>query len=89
MSSHKETAVQTIEEKQDEQRKLRRLQLVLNMTLSVLRQDPHLTFEQANTMIANCKAAALTMFPDKEFAFDLLYAPRLQRALDERFGRIE
>jgi hypothetical protein len=80
---------QTLEEKQEEQRKLRRLQLVLNMTLSVLRQDPHLTLAQANVMIANCKAAALAMFPDKEFTFDLLYAPRLRRAMDERFGPLQ
>jgi hypothetical protein len=79
--------VQTLEERQEEQRKLRRLQLLLNMTLSVFRQDPNLTLAQANAMIANCKAAALAMFPDKESTFDLLYAPRLRRAVDERFGR--
>jgi hypothetical protein len=25
------------------------------------------------------------MFPDKEFAFEILYRPRLQRLLNERF----
>jgi hypothetical protein len=85
MASPKNNPVQTPAEQQEEQRKLRRLQLVLNMTLSVLRQDPHLTLAQAHAMIANCKSAALAMFPGKESTFDLLYAPRLQRALDERF----
>ena len=88
MASPENNPVQTLEEKQEEQRKLRRLQLVLNMTLSVLRQDPHLTLAQANAMIGDCKAAALAMFPDKESTFDLLYAPRLQRAVEERFGQL-
>jgi len=25
------------------------------------------------------------MFPDKEFAYDILYRPRLQRVINERF----
>jgi hypothetical protein len=29
--------------------------------------------------------AALAMFPDKELAYDLIYKPRLQRILRERF----
>jgi hypothetical protein len=39
-------------------------------------------------MISNCKSAALAMFPGKELAFDLIYKPRLQRVIDERFGGI-
>ena len=31
------------------------------------------------------KRAALAMFPDKEFAYDILYKPRLQRLMAERF----
>ena len=31
------------------------------------------------------KRAALAMFPDKELAFDLIYKPRLQRLMRERF----
>jgi hypothetical protein len=27
----------------------------------------------------------LAMFPDKELAFDLIYKPRLQRIMNERF----
>jgi len=36
-------------------------------------------------MVANAKRAALAMFPDKEFAYDILYKPRLQRLMNERF----
>jgi hypothetical protein len=36
-------------------------------------------------MAANARRAALVMFPDKEFTFDILYKPRLQRLMNERF----
>lgn len=76
---------QTAAEKEEERRKIRRLQLMVDMVLSVLRQDTSLTLEEASEMVANCKSAALAMFPDKELAFDLIYKPRLQRVLKERF----
>ena len=72
-------------EQQEENRKIRRLQLMMNMVMSVLAQDEDLTLEQASEMIANAKAAALAMFPDKELAYDLIYRPRFQRLLNERF----
>ena len=72
-------------EQQEENRKIRRLQLMMNMVMSVLAQDEDLTLEQASEMIANAKAAALAMFPDKELAYDLNYRPRFQRLLNERF----
>ena len=76
------------EDKDAEVRKLRRLQIMVGMVLSVLRQDPHLTRTDARAMMTNCRNAALAMFPGKELAFDLIYQPRLERALKERFGTI-
>jgi hypothetical protein len=35
--------------------------------------------------VADTRRAALAMFPGKELAFDLLYKPRLQRLMRERF----
>lgn len=72
-------------EEEEERRKIRRLQWMVDMVLSVLRQDPELTLMEATEMVANCKSAALAMFPDKELAFDLIYKPRFQRVLVERF----
>jgi hypothetical protein len=72
-------------EKEEEARKIRRLQLMMSMVMSVISQDPELTVEEASEMAANAKRAALAMFPDKELAYDLLYRPRLQRLLNERF----
>jgi len=76
---------QSSTERDEERQKIRRLQLMMDMALSVLRQDPDLTLEDASHIVANCKNAALAMFPDKELAFDLIYKSRLQRVVMERF----
>jgi hypothetical protein len=72
-------------EREEEARKIRRLQLMISMVMSVISQDPSLTLEEASELAAGAKRAALAMFPDKELAFDLLYKPRLQRLMRERF----
>jgi hypothetical protein len=72
-------------ESMDEARRLRRLQMMMSMVMSVISQDPGLTVEEASEMAANARRAALSMFPDKELAYDILYRPRLQRLMNERF----
>ncbi len=78
-------ATQSPEEEREEGRKLRRLQLMMNMVMSAIGQDPNLSVEQASQMVADSRRAALAMFPDKELAFNLLWKPRLQRLMTERF----
>lgn len=70
---------------EEESRKIRRLQIMISMVMSVIAQDPNLTIEEASELAAGAKRAALAMFPDKELAYDLLYKPRLQRLIRERF----
>ena len=72
-------------ERDEEARKIRRLQVMMSMVMSVIGQDPSLTIDEASEMAARAKSAALAMFPDKELAYDLLYKPRLQRLMRERF----
>src|ERR1700739_76733 len=72
-------------EREEEARKNPRLQLMISMVMSAISQDPNLTVEEASELAAGAKRAALAMFPDKELAFDLLYKPRLQRLMKERF----
>ena len=69
----------------DEDRKIRRLQIMMNMVMSVISQDTDLTVEEASELVASSKRAALAMFPDKELAYDIIYKPRLQRVMNERF----
>lgn len=76
---------QTPEELQDERRRMRRLQIMVNMVMSVIAQDLSLSVDEASEMVADTRRAALAMFPGKELAFDLIYRPRLQRLMRERF----
>lgn len=85
LESQPEPVRQTPQELQDEQRRLRRLQIMVNMVMSVISQDLSLTIDEASEMVADTRRAALAMFPGKELAFDLLYKPRLQRLMRERY----
>ena len=77
--------IQTPEEKAEESRRIRRLQLMMNMVMQVIQQDRSLPVEQASEMVADARRAALAMFPDKALAFDLIFWPRLQRLMRERY----
>ncbi len=76
---------QTPGELAEENRKLRRLQIMMSMVMATISQDPNMTVEEASELVANTKRAALALFPDKEFAYDIIYKPRLQRLMRERF----
>jgi hypothetical protein len=76
---------QTPEELRDEQRKIRRLQMMMNMVMSVISQDDTLTVDEAAELVADSRRAALNMFPDKELAYNLIYKPRFQRLMRERY----
>jgi hypothetical protein len=78
-------ALDQTQDSEDEARRIRRLQIMMSMVSSVISQDPSLTVEEASELAAGAKRAALAMFPDKELAYDLLYKPRLQRLMTERF----
>ena len=76
---------QTTEEKAEDSRRIRRLQLMMTMVMQVIQQDRSLKVEQASQMVADARSAALAMFPDKALAFDLIFWPRLQRLMRERY----
>jgi hypothetical protein len=71
---------------QEENKKVRRLQLLVNLVMSVISQSHNMPVEEACEMVAATKRAALAMFPDKEFTYDLIYKPRLQRLLAEKYN---
>lgn len=83
--SRAETPIQTAEELQEENRKIRRLQMIVNMVTQVIAQDSSLSVDEASEMVADTRRLALGMFPDKELAFNLIYWPRLQRLMRERY----
>jgi hypothetical protein len=73
------------EEKIQEQKLIRRLQMMMNLVLQTIAQDRSLTIDEASQMIADSRKAALAMFPGKELAYDLIWRPRFQRLMRERF----
>jgi hypothetical protein len=53
--------------------------------MQTIAQDGSLTVDEASQMVADTKTAALAMFPDKELAYELIWRPRFQRLMRERF----
>lgn len=76
---------QQIAEQQEEQKLIRRMQMMMNMVMQVIAQDASLSIEEASQMIADSKKATLAMFPSKELAYELIWQPRFQRIMRERF----
>jgi hypothetical protein len=72
-------------EQLEEQRLIRRLQMMMNLVMQTIAQDGSLTVDEASQMIADSRKAALAMFPGKELAYDLIWRPRFQRLMRERF----
>ena len=61
------------------------MQMMMNMVMQVIAQDSSLSVDEASQMIADSRRAALAMFPDKELAYELIWKPRFQRLMRERF----
>jgi protein-disulfide isomerase-like protein with CxxC motif len=83
--STEERARLKAEEQIQEQRLLRRLQMMMNLVMQTIAQDSSLSIDEASQMIADSRKAALAMFPGKELAYDLIWRPRFQRLMRERF----
>lgn len=68
----------------DEDRRIRQLQIAVNLALNVIAQT-NMGAGQAWEMVWAARRMALRLFPGKELAFDLIYLPRFLRLLDERY----
>jgi len=68
----------------EEDKNLRRLRWIVDLTQAILLQSD-LTLRESLALMNNTKRAVLSLFPDKESAYDLIYASRFRRILDERF----
>ncbi len=68
-----------------ERKKTRRLQFMMSMVMNVIGQNDRMSVEEASELIASARKAALTMFPGKELAYDLIYRPRFQRLMTEKY----
>ncbi len=75
----------SVEEREQEARLLRRMQMMMSMVMQTIAQDGSLTVDEASQMVADAKTAALAMFPGKDLAYELIWRPRFQRLMRERF----
>lgn len=71
----------------EESRRVRHLQLVVDVTLSVLAQSD-MPVEEAAEMVAAARRFALGLFPDKGPTYDLIYQPRFKRLMAEKYGMV-
>ncbi len=72
------------EELLKEEKNLRRLRFIVDLTEAVLMQS-NLSLRESQELVEGTKRAALVLFPDKEFVYDLIYTPRFKRIIAERF----
>jgi hypothetical protein len=69
----------------EENRKIRYLQFLADFSiLSILQDD--LLLQEAQELVEDVKRAACSLFPGKEETFELIYRPRFNRVIEERFG---
>jgi hypothetical protein len=68
-----------------EELKVRRLRRIVDFTVALLWQTD-LTLDQAQKLVADAKARALELFPDKGETFNLIYGSRFRRILIERYN---
>jgi hypothetical protein len=69
----------------EENRKIRYLRFLADFSiLSILQDD--LLLQEAQELVEDVKRAACSLFPGKEETFELIYRPRFNRVIEERFG---
>jgi len=79
-TTHEDHTAPTQEQIDDESRRIRRLRILVHLTLDTIAAGD-LSAEEAAGMVAATRRVALEMFPGKERAFDLIYKPQFQRVM--------
>jgi len=69
----------------DEQRRMRQLRMLVDVTAQMLAEDDSLALCEALRLVEAARNAALRLFPDKGDTFDLVVRPRLEGIILERF----
>jgi hypothetical protein len=70
----------------EEALRYRKLQRAMDIALALINQTQDLTVGGAVDIVLAAQSIALDFFPDSGDKFDLIYRPRLLRAIQERFG---
>ncbi len=72
-------------EVREENRKIRYLRFLVDFSILSIQQDD-LILEEVQELVEDVKRAACGLFPGKEETFELIYRPRFNRVIEERFG---
>lgn len=75
---HDKTAIE------EEGHRYRRLQFLMDLTLSTIAQS-RMSYPEAVELIQSAKAAAMNLFPGEEETFDMIYMSRFRRLVREKF----
>ena len=70
----------------EENRRIRRLRFMVDFTLEYIRTQ-RLSHDEAILAVEGVRRLALDLFPGKEETFDIVYAPRFKRLLNEKYRR--
>ena len=68
------------EEIDEESRRVRRLRIVVHLSLSLIAQGD-LPFEEAQEIAAATRRMALTLFPGKDDVYDLIFRPKFKQLI--------
>ena len=75
----------TPQEIAEENKKIRTLRFAVDLTISLISQG-RMTRDEALEHLLKVKDFTLKLFPGKEEAFEIIYAPRLKRVINEIYG---
>ena len=67
-----------------ENKKIRKLRLMVDLTCAVLRQG-RLNREESWALVEGLKRFALTLFPGREETFEIVYRSKFRRIIEERY----
>ncbi len=69
----------------EEEKRMRRLRFIVDLAQAVLMQQSDLTLREAFNIMRDTKKAALNLFPDKEYVYELIYTPKFRKIIADRF----
>jgi hypothetical protein len=72
------------EEIAEEQKKINRLRLLADLTMNVIIQSD-IPLSEAQQMVEGFKKSAVSLFPGKEGTFELIYRPRFNRVIMDKY----
>ena len=76
----------TPEEIREENRRMRILRILVDLTMVILMQG-NVSRQEALELVQSTKNRILQLFPDKEVTYNLIYKPRFERLLRQFIWR--